>query len=58
MYLDKINEADYVSADNAVCSTESNTSVDVLIQFYHNVESDTEDEYYCNSENIEDSSGI
>ena len=32
---EKINEADYVPAHNAVCTTEAITVVDILIQLYH-----------------------
>lgn len=52
------NEANYVSADNAVCTIDTNTSMDVLIQLYNDMESGSENKDDQDSENIEDSGRI
>lgn len=43
----KVKEADYVSAENAACTTKASTSVSVFIQLYYDVRnrSENEDDY-------------
>lgn len=43
----KVKEADYVSAENAACTTKASTSVSVIIQLYYDVRnrSENEDDY-------------
>ena len=49
---EKINEANCISTDNAVCAIVTNTSEDILMQLYHDVDTDiNKNEDYHNSVN-------